>query len=111
VSQVPKTPIIAYTIVLGLGLTLVVLGSTSPIQPGIGAAVTAIASIIGAVLLTRIRHPGLIILIETGLGVFIVLLVVNWLHGVSPITTLKWYYRALVELFTPLASLTPRHLP
>lgn len=110
-SQAPKTPVIAYTIVLGLGLTLVVLGSTSPIQPGIGAAVTAVASIIGAILLIRIKHPGLIILIETGLGVFIVLLVVNWLHGVGPVTTLRWYYRALVELFTPLVSLIPRHLP
>jgi len=106
-SQVPKTPIIAFTVVLALGLGIVVIGSTSPMKPGIGAVLALLASIASALAYIWLRHPGLLIAIELGVGVFLTIIIVNWLHGISPLTSLKWYYNALRTLITPLARLKP----
>jgi len=106
-SQVPKTPIIAFTIVLGIGLAVVVIGASEPLRPGIGAVLVLIASIACAPIYAWLRHPGLLIAIELGVGVLLTIIIVNWLHGVSPLTSLEWYYQALRTLITPLARLTP----
>jgi len=106
-SQVSKTPIIAFTVILALGLGIVVIGSTSPIKPGIGAVLVLLASIASAPAYAWFRHPGLLITIELGVGVLLVIIIVNWLHGISPLTSLKWYYNALRTLITPLARLKP----
>jgi uncharacterized membrane protein YgaE (UPF0421/DUF939 family) len=106
-SQVPKTPIIAFTIALGIGLAVVVIGASEPLKPGIGAVVVLLASIASALAYTWLRHPGLLIAIELGVGVFLTIIIVNWLHGISPLTSLEWYYQALRVLIIPLARLTP----
>jgi len=106
-SQVPKAPIIAFTVILALGLGIVVIGSTSPMKPGIGAVLVLLASIVCAPVYAWLRHPGLIIAIELGVGVFLTIIIVNWLHGVGPLTSLRWYYNALRVLITPIARLTP----
>jgi len=106
-SQVSKTPIIAFTVILALGLGIVVIGSTSPIKPGIGAVLALLASIASAPLAYWLRHPGLLITIELGIGVLLVIIIVNWLHGISPLTSLKWYYNALRALITPIARFKP----
>jgi len=106
-SQVPKTPIIAFTVALGIGLTVVVIGASEPLKPGIGAVIVLLASIACAPAYAWLRHPGLLIAIELGVGVFLTIIIVNLLHGISPLTSLEWYYQALRELITPLARLTP----
>jgi hypothetical protein len=106
-SQVPKTPIIAFTIALGIGLTIVVIGASEPLRPGIGAVVVLLASIACASAYAWLRHPGLLMAVELGVGVLLTIIIANWLHGVSPLTSLEWYYNALRTLITPLARLTP----
>jgi hypothetical protein len=106
-SQVPKTPIIAFTIALGVGLGIVVIGASEPLKPGIGAVIVLLASIACAPAYAWLRHPGLLIVIELGVGVFLTIIIANWLHGISPLTSLEWYYQALRVLITPLARLTP----
>jgi len=59
-SQVPKTPIIAFTVILALGLGIVVIGSTSPIKPGIGAVIVLLASIASAPSLRLVQAPRLV---------------------------------------------------
>ncbi len=106
-SQVPKTPIIAFTIALGVGLAVVVIGASEPLKPGVGAVIVLLASVASALAYIWLRHPGLLIAIELGVGVLLAIIIVNWLHGVSPLTSLEWYYNALRTLITPLARLTP----
>ena len=106
-SQVPKTPIIAFTVVLALGLGIVVIGASEPMKPGIGAVLVLLASLASAPIYAWLRHPGLIIVIELGVGVFLAIIIVNWLHGISPLTSLEWYYNALRVLITPLARWKP----
>ena len=106
-SQVSKAPVIAFTIALGVGLGIVVIGASEPLKPGIGAVVVLLASIASALAYIWLRHPGLLITIELGVGVLLVIIIVNWLHGISPLTSLKWYYNALRGLITPLARLKP----
>jgi len=106
-SQVPKTPIIAFTVVLALGLGIVVIGASEPMKPGVGAVIVLLASVASALAYIWLRHPGLLIAIELGVGVLLVIIIVNWLHGISPLTSLEWYYNALRTLITPLARLTP----
>jgi len=106
-SQVPKTPIIAFTIILGIGLAVVIIGASEPLRPGIGAVVVLLASIACIPAYIWLRHPGLLIAIELGVGVLLTIIITNWLHGISPLTSLEWYYQALRVLITPLARLTP----
>jgi len=106
-SQVPKTPIIAFTIILGIGLAVVVIGASEPLRPGIGAVVVLLASIACIPAYIWLRHPGLLIAIELGVGVLLTIIITNWLHGISPLRSLEWYYNALRGLITPLARLTP----
>jgi hypothetical protein len=106
-SQVPKTPIIAFTVALGIGLAVVVIGASEPLKPGIGAVIVLLASIACVPLAYWLRHPGLIMAIELGVGVFLAIIIANWLHGISPLTSLEWYYNALRTLIIPLARLTP----
>jgi len=106
-SQVSKTPIIAFTVILALGLGIVVIGASEPMKPGIGAVLVLLASVASALAYIWLRHPGLLITIELGIGVLLVIIIVNWLHGISPLTSLKWYYNALRTLITPLARLKP----
>jgi hypothetical protein len=106
-SQVSKTPIIAFTVVLALGLGIVVIGASEPMKPGVGAVIVLLASVASALAYIWLRHPGLVIIIELGVGVLLVIIIVNWLHGISPLTSLKWYYNALRGLITPIARLRP----
>jgi hypothetical protein len=106
-SQVPKTPIIAFTIALGVGLAVVVIGASEPLKPGVGAVIVLLASIASVPIYAWLRHPGLLMAIELGVGVFLVIIIVNWLHGISPLISLRWYYNALRTLITPIARLTP----
>jgi len=106
-SQVSKAPVIAFTVALGVGLGIVVIGASGPLKPGVGAVIVLLASLACVPAYAWLRHPGLIIVIELGVGVFLTIIIANWLHGISPLTSLEWYYNALRVLITPLARLTP----
>jgi hypothetical protein len=106
-SQVSKAPVIAFTIALGVGLGIVVIGASGPLKPGVGAVVVLLASLACVPVYAWLRHPGLLIAIELGVGVFLTIIIANWLHGISPLTSIEWYYNALRVLITPLARLTP----
>jgi hypothetical protein len=106
-SQVSKAPVIAFTIALGIGLGIVVIGASEPMKPGIGAVLALLAGLACIPAYAWLRHPGLLIAIELGVGVFLTIIIVNWLHGINPLTSIEWYYNALRALITPLARLTP----
>jgi len=107
VSQVPKSPVIAFTIALGIGLGIVVIGASEPLKPGVGAVLVLLVSLACVPPYAWLRHPGLTMVIELGVGVFLAIIIANWLHGVGPLTSPEWYYQALRILITPLARLTP----
>jgi hypothetical protein len=106
-SRLPKAPVAAFTVMLGVGVATVVLGSTGPLRPGIGAVLALLASLVSVPILIVYRHPFTVITIELGVGVLLAVVIVNWLHGVSPLTSLKWYYQALVGLITPITHVKP----